>query len=653
MSETPSSPSAGSSGHDATGHAAPEEELSLSEQLDQLLAELEEVEPGVLPESIRPRAAAGPPSRDEPEAAPEASEPQPGADADPQQEREQDPEPEPEAEQAANEPAVPEKPRAEQPQADAAVAPEAAPPAPPSSQPPSESSGDAATVDRQARPEVGHKGDTQAESEVESGDFESPQEVLSDRASTHSPPTQPQSTPPEASAAPVEELEEVEAAPRDEPSHAAKPAAAAESSGDTHADSEDPAAGDALSTDADSGGPESEDELAAAIQAALQAAQAEAEPQSSTPAPPAADAEASAAAAEASSGEAGEQVSEDSLAQQIQELLDDAKQEETAAGGEQTASDTSGSADSADPMPHANEPEGEAVADEAGRPDDVLPAASTGNEASRDATLADGVKATETGNATDPNAPGDTAEAAEQAAAAVEADEPETRAESPTQHEPPPEDEPPPDDEPSTDESRAIRELDELLASSTQEEAAEQAGEFSGNFESVEEVLDGSAEGGEPGSAQAPADEPPQADAPANVAPEPSSEDGSDEDESFGDVFASPEELRNERKEGGATAEDVAAELDDEPEAAATAETAAASVSREGHDSPSRVKQALARSRGVCVRVVRLEPYARRVCFHINRPLNRLPSEYRSTIGYVGLLTLINAGFLLLYNLFT
>ena len=183
MSETPSSPYAGSSGHDAAGHAAPEEELSLSEQLDQLLAELEEVEPGVLPESIRPRGATGPPPLDEPDTTADASKP------------EQDPEPEPEAERAANEPAAPEKPRAEQPRADAAVAPEAAAPAPPSSQPPSESSADAATVDRQARPEADQEGDTQAESEEESGDFESPREVLSDRASTHSPPTGPQSTP--------------------------------------------------------------------------------------------------------------------------------------------------------------------------------------------------------------------------------------------------------------------------------------------------------------------------------------------------------------------------------------------------------------------------------------------------------------------------
>ena len=55
----------------------------------------------------------------------------------------------------------------------------------------------------------------------------------------------------------------------------------------------------------------------------------------------------------------------------------------------------------------------------------------------------------------------------------------------------------------------------------------------------------------------------------------------------------------------------------------------------------------------MCIRIVRLEPHARRVCYHVNRPLNRLPAEYRSTIGYVGLLTLINGGFLLLYNLFT
>lgn len=93
----------------------------------------------------------------------------------------------------------------------------------------------------------------------------------------------------------------------------------------------------------------------------------------------------------------------------------------------------------------------------------------------------------------------------------------------------------------------------------------------------------------------------------------------------------------------GATAADVAAELDDQPETRRTDQTGAAPASVPSSASPvsNNYRRALAGlARGT-----------RHVCGLVNAPLYRFSSDVRSTIGWIGVLTIFNALCLLVFSL--
>ena len=205
------------------------------------------------------------------------------------------------------------------------------------------------------------------------------------------------------------------------------------------------------------------------------------------------------------------------------------------------------------------------------------------------------------------------------------------------------------DEEPPTGEQQALRELDDMLAQSGD---ADDLDDMAGAFETVDEVLvaDTSSEGD-----------------PDDVESEAPTDDLAqllDKDSDAVPPVEAAGRPPGSAADAGASAADVAAELDDQPETGGASGPAARDRDDQGRgheaaddDSPTASETASepkktwpARLRGA---VIRVEPIARVACFHVNRPLDLLPREYRSTVGYVGLLTLANGGFLLLYHLLT
>lgn len=200
--------------------------------------------------------------------------------------------------------------------------------------------------------------------------------------------------------------------------------------------------------------------------------------------------------------------------------------------------------------------------------------------------------------------------------------------------------------DPADDDDSTIRKLDELLAEEAQDAVA-------GDFETVDHVL---------GDAAQPA--PPPAPAPAPVpaakAPQPAAipkpptppaapaQDDDDEGDDFIDGdFEDPAESLGVT---GGSAADVAAELDDQPENRPAPVAAAAAppepVAAAEETSPRRSASRLPRLSPKLA-----ERTLRHTCATLNRPLQHVSPGTRSTIGWVGLLTLGNGVVLLLFAL--
>jgi len=186
----------------------------------------------------------------------------------------------------------------------------------------------------------------------------------------------------------------------------------------------------------------------------------------------------------------------------------------------------------------------------------------------------------------------------------------------------------------------AIDDLDQMLA-----EGAE--GAVGGEFESFDEVMGTADPAGTPSASDAkPAGAPAAGHASADA-------ELAIDDE---DAFAPPEQVLAEESASaapaapeprGASAKDVARELDQQPEPVAATQAPAA-PEREPAQEPASDKTPRDWNRLLQLVVACL----RRICARVNRPLGQFPPEIRNTIGYVGLATLANAVVLILYSLF-
>lgn len=117
-----------------------------------------------------------------------------------------------------------------------------------------------------------------------------------------------------------------------------------------------------------------------------------------------------------------------------------------------------------------------------------------------------------------------------------------------------------------------------------------------------------------------------------------SAADLEDEFESeFAHDMQSPEQVLS-----GASAEDVGAELDDQPEQHALAKEAdeAAEQSRSHHE-----------ARPAPSKLVVVEQSLRQFCALVNQPLQNRSAEMRQTVGWVGVISLFNGVCLLIYSL--
>ena len=205
--------------------------------------------------------------------------------------------------------------------------------------------------------------------------------------------------------------------------------------------------------------------------------------------------------------------------------------------------------------------------------------------------------------------------------------------------------------------SEAVKDLDSILADSADDAVA-------GDYDTIEQVL---AE--EQTATSAPAAQTDTTTAEAPVAGEP------DDEELPEGMFETPEHIQAGEDAGSAEAaepvaapvgggdftaraEDVAKELAEQPESMPQgSELPPVTPSAEPSPTPGARGGSRARSIAAAIgsRLVgvagRTPDVALRVCTTINKPVRLLPADWQNTVGYVGLLTLLNATMLLVYGL--
>ena len=220
------------------------------------------------------------------------------------------------------------------------------------------------------------------------------------------------------------------------------------------------------------------------------------------------------------------------------------------------------------------------------------------------------------------------------------------------------------DDNADEDDPALISRIDQMLA-----EQAEEA--IGGDFESVDDVLDTNVDisvaMGAPQTDEtdpsAEAEEAADTDNAAAATEAAAHEQGeADDDAELDGSFEAPQDVSDD--DGGASepaaqastddAQAVADELDNQPETAAASEPAPAAPTTPAASTEDVTDETTAASAGIDYRekLAQLAVGVRFTYSLVNRPLDRLSPELRSTVGWVGAITFFNAACLLVYGLF-